>query len=80
MINKNKFSRKLYNIKNKIQFLFFIIFLNLKLFFNKKVFPYKITIKLNNNCNLNCNYCNIWKNKEKNILDFSKLKNFIKIY
>ena len=76
----DKMLRELYNIKNKLQFLFFIILFNIKLLFNIKNFPYKITIKLNNNCNLACKYCNIWKNKNLSILSFEKLKNFIKNY
>ena len=57
-----------YNFYNKFQFLIFIIIFNIKLLFKKNTFPYKITIKLNNNCNLKCSFCNIWKNTNKEII------------
>jgi MoaA/NifB/PqqE/SkfB family radical SAM enzyme len=84
LVNMNyiiyKVIRKLYNYINKLQFLLFIIFFNLKLYLNIKTNPYKITIKLNNNCNLKCNFCNIWKNKNISILSFEYLKKFISNY
>lgn len=64
----NKSIRVFYFYYTKNQLLLFLIFFNLKLLIYKKVLPYKLTIKINNNCNLMCSFCNIWKEKETKII------------
>jgi len=72
--------RTFYNFYNKIQFLIFIIQFNTALIFKRNTFPYKITIKINNNCNLKCTFCNIWKNTNKEIIKNDLLKKFFHDY
>lgn len=71
---------KISTIYNKILFWLYILLFNLKLFLWIDTWPYKITLKLNNNCNLKCNFCNIWKNKKPSTLWFEDLKKFIQNY
>ena len=79
-MNTQVIIRTFYNFYNKIQFLIFLIIFNIKLWLKRNTFPYKITIKINNNCNLRCNFCNIWQNTNKEIIKNSLLKKFFNNY
>lgn len=69
-----------YTGKNKVMFWLYILIFNIKLFLKIPTLPYKLTMKLNDNCNLSCNYCNIWKNTDLSILDVSSYQKFINYY
>lgn len=71
---------RVYKYINKINLFLFILYRNIKVFFWFKVLPYKIILKLNDNCNLKCSFCNIWKNKVKSILKKELYFSFIKEY
>ncbi len=63
-------------------FSLWIIKFNIKLFFRKKVKPYKTTFKINNFCNLKCKICNIRKNSpwEENTLKIDDFKKIVTGY
>jgi len=76
----NQIIRICYTYLRKIQFLLFVLYFDVKLLFSFRVYPYKFTVKLNNNCNLQCNYCHIWKNKDQKQLSDKNLEKLITQY
>lgn len=38
--------------------------------------PYKITLRINNQCNSKCKHCQVWKNKKQNNLSIESLNSF----
>lgn len=54
---------------------------NTFLFWCKKhIFPFKVIIKINNNCNLWCKFCNIWQEKKQSIIENELLSTFASRY
>ncbi len=65
--------------------IFNILYVNIKIYFlklinSKNIRPYKILINLTDLCNSKCKFCDIWKIKPENEIQFSDIKKSLSNY
>ena len=68
----------------KLSTIFYIIFINFKIYFKKllrlNVKPYKVLLNLTDLCNSRCNFCDIWKIKHQNEINLQEIEKIFKSF